>query len=129
MKIIIAGSRNMPDTAYDLIQQAVTYSGFQITEVVCGLARGADTLGAQWAEEHNIPVKEFPANWTLYGNKAGPIRNAKMCRYADGLIVFIWNQSRGSINMLRQIRTDAKPHAVYFNGKPQTLWLPRQGLF
>jgi hypothetical protein len=44
MKVIIAGSRHMPFSAYPLIQQAINASGFQVDEVVCGMAKGADTF-------------------------------------------------------------------------------------
>ena len=43
MKTIIAGSRSITDI--QLLYDAIRESGFQITEVVCGEARGADRLG------------------------------------------------------------------------------------
>lgn len=116
MKVIIAGSRHMPEEAYPLIGQAVVASGFSPDEVVCGMAAGADLLGRRWAKTHNIPVKEFPAQWRIYGHAAGPIRNKQMMNYADALIVFIYNGSRGSANMLMQMRNAEKPCFVVENG-------------
>lgn len=117
MRIIIAGSRHMPDSLAYLVNEAVIKSGFDITEVVCGMARGADTLGASWARSKGIKVKEFPADWNKYGRAAGPIRNKQMLDYAEGLIVFIWNGSRGSENMLQQTLKAGKPVFVVRDGK------------
>ena len=117
MKVIIAGSRHMPLNLYPLIQIAVEKSGFQITEVVCGMARGADQLGGKWAYENKIPVKKFPANWDEHGLKAGPIRNAEMGQYADAAIIFIWDGSRGSADMERKMRALKKPCFTVYNGE------------
>ena len=43
MKVIIAGSRNFTD--YKVLQDAIKNSGFKITEVVSGGAKGVDSLG------------------------------------------------------------------------------------
>ena len=117
MKVIIAGSRHMEMGSFDLIQEAVNASGFQVDEVVCGMANGADILGMYWAKQKGIPVAKFPADWKQYGKAAGPIRNKQMLDYADGLIVFIWNGSRGSENMLRQTKKAGKPYYVVRNGE------------
>lgn len=109
MRVIIAGSRHMPESDYHYIEQAVKESRFNISEVVCGMAKGADLFGKRWAETNNIPVAEFSANWSQYGRAAGPIRNAEMAKYADALIVFIYPGSRGSKNMLTQMTELKKP--------------------
>lgn len=121
MRVIIAGSRHMPASKYGWIARAVELSGFDVTEVVCGLARGADTLGKHWAEEHGIPVVEFPADWDTFGKSAGPRRNKQMLEYADGLIVFIWENSRGSANMLRQTIAARKPCFIIRDGAVSTV--------
>jgi hypothetical protein len=117
MKVIIAGSRHMQFADRHLIPYAVKESGFDITEVGCGLAKGADTLGKRWAMlEANIPVVDFPADWGTYGKAAGPIRNSEMRDWADAAIIFIWDGSRGSMNMLQQMQKVGKPCFVVWNG-------------
>lgn len=118
MRVIIAGSRHMRFADYPLIGQAVAASKFQVDEVVCGEARGADTYGKKWAYDQSppIPVKSFPADWETHGRGAGPIRNTEMAEYADALIVFIWDGSRGSANMLKQMQNRNKPCFVVYNG-------------
>jgi hypothetical protein len=84
MKVIIAGSRSI--YYINLVVRAIKESGFDITEVVCGEARGVDTLGKRWAKGNNIPVKSFPADWETYGKSAGYKRNVDMAEYAEALI-------------------------------------------
>jgi len=116
MKVIIAGSRHMPFSLYPLIGQAVAKSGFKVTEEVCGMQRGADTLGGKWAWENKIPIAKFPADWKNLGPPAGPIRNLEMARYADAAIIFIWNGSRGSEDMRRKMVLLKKPVFVVYDG-------------
>lgn len=98
MRVIIAGSRQ---AEYHHVIKALVDRPFDITEVVCGCAKGADTHGRTWADKYGIPVKSFPANWDLYGKSAGPIRNDEMAKYADALVL-VWNgRSPGSANMLK----------------------------
>jgi hypothetical protein len=97
MKVIIAGSRDISD--YELVVKAVEDSGFAITEVVSGTARGVDRFGERWARESNVAVKRFPANWDKYGKRAGFLRNVDMADYADALIA-VWNGSTGTANMI-----------------------------
>ena len=116
MKVIIAGSRHMPSSAYPLIGQAIKASGFTVSEVVCGMAKGADALGMSWAVVNKVQVKKFPADWKTYHKGAGPIRNRQMRDYADALILFIWQNSRGSTNMLLQMQQASKPAFVIPDG-------------
>lgn len=100
MKIIIAGGRNI--TSYAAVLNAIAASGWrdEITEVVCGMARGVDLLGKRWADLRGIPVAHFPPNWREYGRRAGPLRNEEMAKYANALILVWDGQSRGSQSML-----------------------------
>lgn len=98
MKVIIAGSRDGV-TFRDVIE-AIQKSSFNITEVVSGTARGADRLGEVWAETHDIPIKQFPANWNKYGKSAGYRRNAEMSEYADALIAIWDEESKGTKHMI-----------------------------
>jgi hypothetical protein len=117
MKVIIFGSRHMPFSLYPLVGQAIEKSGFDVTEVVCGMARGADTWGAKWAYDNKIPIRKFPANWEEHGKRAGPIRNKEMGDYADAGIGFIWPGSRGSEHMRNYLEHLGKPHFIVYNGE------------
>jgi hypothetical protein len=101
MKVIIAGGRDFCNkvTLYNAVQQWCKEVA-PITEVVCGMAEGADTLGMLWANFMEIPVIKFPADWGKHGKSAGPIRNKQMAECADGLIAFWDGESKGTKNMI-----------------------------
>lgn len=101
---------------YCLIGKAIKFSGFNLSEIVSGQAKGADTLGECYSIECEIALKCFPADWDTYGKAAGPIRNSQMRDYADAAIVFIWDNSRGSANMIAQMQKANKPCFVVKNG-------------
>lgn len=97
-RVIIAGTRTIKD--YDLVAKIIKDSGFVIDEVVSGCAAGIDTLGEKWAEENGVPIKKFPADWSL-GKIAGVIRNHQMRDYATHLIAISANGSKGTAHMIR----------------------------
>ncbi len=98
--VIIAGTRTFDD--YELLCQKcdVFFSRKRPTHIVCGEARGADTLGRRYAEEHGIPVLSFPADWKTYGKAAGFIRNKQMAERGDALVAFWDGRSRGTKSMI-----------------------------
>jgi len=104
MVTVIAGSRGISD--YEVLKCAVANSGFDITEVVQGGARGVDLMAARWAYEHGVPMREFAADWNTYGRAAGMIRNEIMAQYAsmgDGGLIAVWDGgSPGTRNMIDQ---------------------------
>lgn len=107
MKVIIAGSRSITD--YRVIIKAIANSGFVLSEIVSGAARGVDQLGEQYARLHNIPIKLFPADWAKYGRGAGMLRNEEMGRYADALIAVWDGSSRGTKYMIQFMQGLKKP--------------------
>jgi len=88
MKLIIAGGRGYRFTEDDkrFLDSMIHNPG--IEEVVSGCCSGADKCGEDWAESRGIPVKRFPAQWHLYGAKAGPRRNKEMAAHADAVALF-----------------------------------------
>lgn len=89
---------------YKLVERAVKASGFKITEVVSGHARGVDCLGELWADNHDIPCRIFEADWNKHGRSAGPIRNREMADYGEALIALRRPQSRGTQHMIDTAR-------------------------
>ncbi len=97
MRVIIAGSRGITDLA--TVAKAYRASGFEATEIVSGMASGVDRLGETFAKSEGIPIKQFPANWSL-GKKAGYLRNVEMANYADALVAVWDGKSRGTKHMI-----------------------------
>lgn len=109
MNVIIAGSRIITD--YAIVERAVRESGFRITELVSGGARGVDRLGEEWARRHQVPIKRFLPNWNRYGSRgpdhAGNVRNRQMAAYVgkEGGLIAVWDgTSPGTKNMVIEAR-------------------------
>ena len=102
MITIIAGDRRLRD--FSLVTDAIYESGFDITEVTSGDAKGADWLGAYWGYLHGIPVGHFPANWKYLGKRAGPARNQVMADRSEALIALLAPKSIGTADMIRRAR-------------------------
>ena len=125
MITIVAGSRSITD--YEIVKEAIEKSGFDITCIVSGGAKGVDSLGEQYARENGIELKWFPANWEdfsepclrrfnrsgrPYNALAGPRRNREMAEYAEALIA-VHNGSSGTLDMIRQAKSRGLPMFEY----------------
>lgn len=107
-RIIVAGSRSFTD--YGLLTVTLDEARAKLAAkgktlvVLCGMAAGADLLGKQWADAHQVPVEEFRADWNTQGKGAGFRRNEKMAERADGLIAFWDGASPGTRHMIETAR-------------------------
>ena len=100
-RVIIAGSRDFED--YQLLKSKADKYLSNVKDdvtVVCGLARGADTLGEKYARERKYEVAYYPADWTNLGKAAGYVRNEQMAKNADALIAFWDGKSVGTAHMI-----------------------------
>jgi hypothetical protein len=120
MKIIIAGSRDISD--YEIVRQAVITSGYwkqfgKKIEVVCGMARGVDMLGYEFAKRNGLIVHEFPADWQNHGKAAGHVRNAEMGNFAkahEGRLLAIWDGvSPGTLGMVAYAKKICLEHVLF----------------
>lgn len=101
MKLIIAGGRDC--TEYDVLTEAIRHHQIPITqdtEIVCGMAKGADSLGFDFAIISELKIHKFPAKWNLHGRKAGPLRNIEMGDFADALLALWDGKSKGTKHMI-----------------------------
>ena len=105
MRCIIAGGRDFND--YERLKKVMDNCPHEITEVVCGKARGADSLGEKWALEKGIHVEYFIPDWESLGKRAGFVRNNNMAEYScdsgetEGLLVAFWDTvSKGTKHMI-----------------------------
>lgn len=99
MRTIIAGSRS---ASYKNVVAAINASGFkdEISLIISGTARGADTYGEIYAIKNNIKIEVYPADWNRFGKQAGSIRNLQMAENAEALIAVWDGESRGTKNMI-----------------------------
>lgn len=102
-KIIgISGSRNF--TNYKLFCQIVNewieLLNFKPDLIVHGGCRGTDALAEKYAADNNIPCSIELAEWNVYGNAAGPIRNKKIIERISYLFAFPSKNGKGTQNAI-----------------------------
>jgi len=111
MKVAVVGSRNFNDyvrvkKAIDVIQSYVN-----IECIVSGGAKGADSLGAKYADENNIEKLIFLPEWNKYGRSAGFKRNKLIIEACDFCIAFWDGKSKGtkhSIDLAKKLNKGLK---------------------
>jgi hypothetical protein len=74
-----------------------------LVTLVCGMARGADTLAHDWAVHNYCEIEEYPAEWDKYGKSAGYIRNKRMADSRPDLVV-AFPGGAGTANMVKIAR-------------------------
>lgn len=113
IRVCIAGTRTFND--YSLLKTIITHAFFDISRlhIISGHAKGADELGERFANENNLLLDIYPADWRLYRNRAGAIRNAEMAQVSDCLVAFWDGESRGTKNMIKNMKKLKKPVLIY----------------
>lgn len=119
MNIIIAGGRDFNDEDYviDALNQLIENGSLPDESswtIISGMARGADSIGAQLAIANNIPLIEIPAKWGVLGKSAGYIRNTEMAEKADVLVAFWDGKSKGTKHMITTMKMLKKKFFVYY---------------
>jgi hypothetical protein len=98
MKTIVAGSRTITDV--NIVAFAIEQSGFLITEIASGMARGVDMAAVEYAHRTGVPLRPFPADWETEGRAAGYNRNVRMAEWAEALVAIWDGKSRGTKHMI-----------------------------
>ena len=107
MKLAIVGSRDFTD--YRRLSRIIDKVKGEITLIVSGGARGADTLGERYAKEKAIPYLIFPANWDKYGKQAGILRNQDIVDNADAMVAFLAPESKGTRDSIKRAQAKNIP--------------------
>lgn len=103
MRVLVCGSRHFND--YKLLEEKLDEIP-EITEIIHGAARGADTLAGRYSDAKSIRLAVYPADWNKFGKAAGPIRNTQMLVEGkpDLVVAFMFKDSRGTKNMVEQAK-------------------------
>ncbi len=109
MKVLVCGGRNYDDS-HSLFSILDGYHELKpITLIIHGDARGADRLAEAWAEDRCINVDACPADWELYGKKAGPIRNQMMLDQHEPELVIAFPGGIGTADMVARAEKAGVP--------------------
>lgn len=108
-RMAIVGSRNFRN--YDLFERYLnlTIDRLQINfdTIISGGALGPDSMAKDYADSHNIPFIEYPAEWTKYGKRAGFVRNTTIVENSTIIIAFWDYKSSGTYDTINK--------AIFFN--------------
>ncbi len=72
-----------------------------ISTIISGHARGADQLAEKYANEKNIPLEIYPAQWDVHGKSAGVIRNQEMLDEGLPDLVVAFPGGKGTAHMVK----------------------------
>lgn len=97
-------------TLYDLCDeygcwQAPDQYGNQLPgdiTIIHGAAKGADRIADEWAVVNWVQIEEYPAQWDMYGKRAGFLRNLQMIVEGKPDVVVAFPGGPGTANMVKQ---------------------------
>ncbi len=124
MRVLICGGRDFADLstkikgspewreamdeyAFGIDELNRLFDGVENITVICGKARGADTMGEDWADIHFYPVDRYPISkqdWLDFGKRAGPRRNGIMLDKGKPDIVVAFPGGNGTADMVRKAK-------------------------
>jgi len=106
MKIAIIGSRSLKNVSLE------NYLPPDCTEIVSGGAKGIDTLAAAFARERGLLLTEFLPEYAHYRRGAPLLRNKMIVDYADAVIAFWDDSSKGTASVIDYCTKNGKPCTV-----------------
>lgn len=120
MKCAVIGSRGCtPDKYYELVASKLdTFT--DITTIISGGAKGADTCAAKYAHTKGITLHVLKPDYKQFSGKVAPLkRNIDIIKHADCVIVFWDGVSRGTKHAI-DIARKAKKNVVVmrYNTQP-----------
>ena len=101
-RIIIAGCRGYTDYPQFCQWLDALLKPYEAYELVSGCAKGPDTMAIRYCSQDPRCryIHRMPADWELYGKRAGMIRNAEMAKLGTHLIAFWDLVSHGTKQMI-----------------------------
>ena len=117
MKLAITGSRQYVD--YEELKQVLTNLAPEATTIITGGAKGADSLAAKYAKEHNLSLIEIRPDYKNHMARIAPLlRNTTIVAKADKVIAFYYKtQSGGTFDAVKKAKASGKLLAEVLNGK------------
>ena len=113
--LAIVGGRNFDD--YRMLERTIDdlRKRCNVTLIVSGGARGADSLARRYAVEKGVKPLEFIPKWEKYGKAAGFKRNGKIVRASNRVVAFWDGRSNGTRDTITKARAEGKiVDIVYF---------------
>ena len=112
MNLAVVGSRTFDnyELAEKLIREIV--EKHNITCIVSGKAKGADTLARNYAINENLELIEYVPDWSI-GRHAGILRNTKIIQDSD-VVLALWDgTSKGTKDSIDKAKSFGKILYIY----------------
>ncbi len=97
MRVAVVGSRNAQEKIKVSILRMIPAD---VSEIVSGGAEGVDTYAEDLADILGVPVKKFLPDYEKYGKQAPLVRNLEIIKYADEVLAFWDNHSKGTQHVI-----------------------------
>lgn len=110
MKLAVIGSRSFND--YKALSECLSRFT-DITAIVSGGAKGADSLAERYAFDNGIETIIFIPDWKRHGRGAGMIRNKAIVSAADVIVAFWDGTSKGTKNSIELAKKAGKRVIVH----------------
>jgi hypothetical protein len=113
-RVLVCGDRNWRDRR--AIERELSRLDPKWTTIIHGKCRGADSITDDVARRLGFHIERYPAKWSDFGPRAGPIRNQEMLDSGvDRVLAFHSNiaGSKGTADMVRRARAAGIPVTVF----------------
>lgn len=114
--VLVSGTLSFDD--YELLCATLDrlLTGKQNVVIVFGGAKGAESLGERYAQEHGLGIKQILADWATYGRGAKVIRNAQLVDSADRAVFFWDGKNKGVGEVIERAEAKGIPVEVVWFG-------------
>lgn len=110
MIVGVVGSRGFKN--YNLLEQKLSTAPYDITEIISGGAKGADTLAIRYARKRGLLWREFLPDHKKYRHPYHH-RNRLIAEASDVLIAFWDGSSTGTKYTIGYMRKLGKPVHIF----------------
>lgn len=101
--VLVTGGRLFDDREFLFSVFDVLHALSPIRVLVHGAQRGADKMAGAWACARGVTEFEFPAQWNLHGQAAGPLRNTRMRNVSMPDVGVAFSGRYGTRDMVRKL--------------------------
>lgn len=113
MKLIVTGGRgyNNREAVFAALDELYR-DNIYLNEVIHGACpTGTDAHAAAWLAKHpDVYETALPAEWTVHGRAAGPMRNAAMVKHAgtsgEAVVCLVFPGGKGTADCARRARVE-----------------------
>lgn len=103
MKVAVIGSRGLT------IDNLGDYLPPETTMIISGGARGIDTCAREYAQAHNVPIREIKPDYARYKRKYAPLQRNQLIIAEADMVLAIWDgQSTGTAGVIERCREIGK---------------------